>query len=784
MSHRSPRSAAGRAVTARPFALPPAVRPLALAAHLAVLSSAGMLAGWSPAVMAQAMPAPASDDIPAGALASLPADRSDAPGQAAAGGPSAPGAEAALPEASVTVTADRMGKTEGTGSFTTRSSAAATGLNLSLRETPQSVTVITRARMDEAGINALGDALAQAPGIVYTPAGSPVGGYASLSARGYPVSSLILDGVPLPASAMAGYAAIQGLGTLNTDVYDSVTVVRGATGLMTGAGDPSAAVALTRKRPTETLQATVSQSLGSWRQRRTVGDVGGPLNEAGTLRGRIVGAYEAGESWKQGYRYHKTLGYGVLEADLGSQTVARLHVQLGDNDAKGGAGPYTGYALADVEGNPTPFGRGDNSMAEWSGFDDSRTGLTAALEHRFSDGWKATLAYNHNRVKTRQRFGLASLEPEVGGEATLHIRGYRIENTANSAGAKLDGHYALFGRKHDLAVGLDGSSVKENAPDWYRNMARTVNILTWNRQFPEPDWASLYGFGWRRKIEQAGAYAATRLNVTDSLSVLAGGRWTDWRSRTLDEAGSVLEDRKENGVFTPYVGLVFDLTPSISAYASHTTIFNPQSNRDVNGDLLDPEEGSNTEAGLKGEWLGGSLNASVAVFEVKKDNLALQDGANLTPTGDDAYIAADDTKGRGWELEVAGEPVKGWRLQGGYARMLTRDSAGERLNGNLPEHQFKLFTSWTPAAMSQLTVGGGVTWQSRTYSPWLNEAWRDRYAQKAYSVANLMARYKFGRQLTLTVNLNNAFDKVYRTDLDVHDYGAPRNVLATLHYAF
>jgi len=677
-----------------------------------------------------------------------------------------------------------MALTENTRSFTTGGPVtAATGLGLTLRETPQSVTVITRERMDEAGINNLGDVLAQVPGIVYQPMGSPVGGYASLYSRGFSVDSIILDGVPIPSSAIAGYAAIQGLGTLNTDVYDSVTVVRGATGIMTGAGDPSAAISLTRKRPTRDLQLLGSLSLGTWRQRRLVGDVGGPLNEAGTLRARMVGAYEEGRGWKEGYSSDKYVGYGVLEADLSSRTMASLALEFSGDNARG-AGPYTGYALSDVEGNPTSFGRSDNPMAEWSGFRDRRIGVTASLEHGFDEDWQLKLVYNHNQVKTRQRFGLAADWPEEDGTVYLHLRSYHIKNTVDSVALKLDGHYELFGRKHDVVAGFNGSWSNEDAPDWYINFDTAVNVYTWNRQTPEPNWPSVYEFGWRYKLDQYGAYAATRLRATERLSLLAGGRVTYWRERELGEEGSVVGVRKESGVFTPYIGMVYDFTPSLSLYASYTTIFNPQYERDVNGDLLDPERGNNLEAGLKGEWFNGRLNASVGLFRVKKDNLAVPDDGKLTPTGGDAYRAEDDTKGRGWEVEVAGEPIEGWRVQGGYTRMVTRDSSGMRLNNDQPVHLFKLFTSWTPAGLSQLTLGGGVTWQSRTYTDWVEPSWLPLYAQGSYAVVNLNARYAFSERLSLAANLNNLFDEVYRTDVSGHDYGAPRNFLFTLRADF
>lgn len=675
--------------------------------------------------------------------------------------------------------------TESTRSFTSAGPvSAATGLALTLRETPQSITILTRERLDQQAITTLGDALAQAPGIFYQPAGSSVGGYASLSARGYDVTSIMLDGIPIPATAFAGYGALQGLGTLNTDVYDSITVVRGATGLMTGAGDPSATVALTRKRPTDRIQVIGLAGYGSWDQIHGMVDVGGPLNGAGTIRARAVGSFEDGDTIKQGYHYRKYVGYGIVEADLSSDTMASLTFDFGGNKGTGGAGPYTGYALTDVAGNPTPFGREDNAQSEWSRFRDRRVGVTAAIEHSFNEDWKAKAVYNHNEVKTRQYFGLTGDLPEVDGSTYIHLRSYRIRNKVDSVGVKLDGAYYLFGRRHELVAGFNGAWTDEKTPDWYRAFVYVPNIYTLDRKYPEPDWESLYGFGWATKVSQYGAYVATRLRATEQLSILGGLRWSNWRTRDLDETGVAYDDREYKGEWTPYVGAVFDITSNISIYASYTSIFNPQSSRDVNNRLLDPETGTNIEAGIKGEWLDGRLNASAALFQVKKDNLAVEDGNNMTPTGDQAYIAVDDTKGRGWELEVSGEPIEGWSIQGGYTRVLTKDSAGARLNSQNPEHMIKFYTSWTPASLSQLTIGGGLNWQSRTTSPWMDPAWADRYAQKNFAVVNLMARYALSEQISATVNLTNLFDEVYLTEMDSHDYGTPRSVMATLRARF
>ena len=158
----------------------------------------------------------------------------------------------------------------------------------------------------------------------------------------------------------------------------------------------------------------------------------------------------------------------------------------------------------------------------------------------------------------------------------------------------------------------------------------------------QPSWANE-----RVVNEQKGLFIDNRLKLLDSLALLTGARFSNWRTKTTDlDTAMVTDDRKENDVFTPYVALVQNLSPKLAAYASYTSIFYPQDNQDQNGRYLDPERGKTIELGLKGAWLGGRLTAMAAVFKNRKDNLAVPDGG-VAPNGNDSCVAVDQTKGRG-----------------------------------------------------------------------------------------------------------------------------------------
>ncbi|MFT4100364.1 MAG: TonB-dependent siderophore receptor [Burkholderiaceae bacterium] len=695
-----------------------------------------------------------------------------------------------LPAVAVMARAERSDLTEGTGSYTTRGTSAATGVNLSLRETPQSVSVITRERMDEQGLNSLREALSEVTGVHGEAAGTQVGGYIGISARGYTINSYLVDGLNI-------YADGYNVHSFDTAVYDSITVVRGATGLLTGSGDPGASVHLTRKRPTSDFQASLSQGLGRWNQRRTVADVAGPLNRAGTLRGRLVVAYDEGKSWVDRYRNNKSVVYGVLEADLGDRTLLTLALEHGRTSGRG-AGSENGFSLTFGDGSAVPSSRSDSALADWSRFTTERTMLDAKIEHRFNENWRGQLSYGHGRTDVFGSRGVAYVGADANADMSLFLRNWSTRKPVrvNDLVGKLEGRYELFGRKNDLVVGFNARDFTDvsDGGGW---TTPTVPWSQWNGHVPPVDPADPgvntdFVEDYSTKIEQAGLFAVTRLRPADGLSVILGGRWSYWKTRTeqfpnsssYDPNNPISDERKESGVFTPYAGVVYDLRENLSAYASYTEIFNPQSSRDASGKVLDPEQGKNTELGLKGSWLDGRLNASAAVFEVRKDNLAVLDGDKRTPTGDLAYVAQDSTKGRGWELEVSGQLARGWQMQAGYTRVVTRDSDGARLNGHMPAHMFKLFSSYRMPSVPGLTLGGGVVWQSKVYAFWMDESLQSINTQKSYAVANLMARYAIDRHWSLALNLNNVFDKHYRTATRDHQYGAPRNLYATLKYQF
>ena len=181
---------------------------------------------------------------------------------------------------------------EGTGSYTMPESSSATRMRLTMRETPQSVSVITRQQMDDQGIVSVAGALEQTPGITVVQDNSE--GY-SFYSRGFQLQNFQFDG--LPSLSSDGGNVRDNYSITNTVIYDRIEILKGATGLVNGAGYPSGVVNFIRKRPTQEFQGSLSAGAGSWDRYRSELDLGGPLSENGKIRGRVVGAAETRGSY-------------------------------------------------------------------------------------------------------------------------------------------------------------------------------------------------------------------------------------------------------------------------------------------------------------------------------------------------------------------------------------------------------------------------------------------------------------------------------------------------------
>ncbi|MGY2290392.1 TonB-dependent siderophore receptor [Pseudomonas sp. SDO528_S397] len=691
-----------------------------------------------------------------------------------------PGAGSTLQLGAISISGKARGSTtEGTGSYTTDSSSSSTRLNIPLKETPQSITVITQQRLQDQHLTNLTDTLEAVSGITVVREGLGADSDSYYS-RGFAINNYEIDGVPT-SSRLDNY-------TQNTAMYDRVEVVRGSTGLISGMGDPSATINLIRKRPTATPQVSIGGEAGSWDRYGANIDVSGPLTETGNIRGRLVVDYKNQSAWIDRYKQDNNLIYGISEFDL-SDTLL-LTVGFSYQTQHTNQPPRSGFPLKYSDGSLTDFKRAFNTSADWSYYDHEQTTFFTSLEQQFSNGWSGKVEYsrNENKYDSEIVYLAGDIDKSTGLGAYVMPNKFKGNPVQNAVDAYLTGPFQLFGREHELITGVTLSQIRnDNAPDYggwvrpggdYDGSLGPIN--SWNGSIGKPDFVNTGRQDF--KENQYAAYLTSRFHLNDDTTLIVGGRVIDWKQddETRYFSGDVnRSNRKETGVTIPYAGLVYDLSDIWSVYASYTKIFNPQSLQTSSGSYLAPLEGTGYEAGVKATFNEGRLNTSLALFKVEQDNLGIADGTNLTPAGGQAYKATKGTTTQGVEWEFNGELAEGWQAAGGYTYSVSTDEDDKRIATQIPRHSFKTFTSYRLSGpLDKLTVGGGLNWQSKTGFD------LTYYEQKSYAVTNLMARYDISKNLSASVNLNNVFDKEYYTTTSAGVWGAPRNLMTSFKYTF
>ncbi|MES2531987.1 MAG: TonB-dependent siderophore receptor [Pseudomonadota bacterium] len=696
-----------------------------------------------------------------------------------------------LEEVRVTAEADRSNTSEGTGSYAARASSTATGLNLSLRETPQSISVVTRQRMDDEAIESVADVLQRSTGVAVSTLDSE---RLNAYSRGFSLSNYQVDGQP------TWYSVVYGTGLTLSDmvIYDRVEVVRGAAGLLAGAGDPSGTVNLVRKRPTAEFAGYVSGSLGSWDNRRGELDVSGPLNAAGTLRGRFVTAWQDTDSYRDRYSNEKQIAYGVIEADIAPDTLLTVGLDYQKNKPRGVS--FSGLPIFWFDGSEVDYRRSASSGGAGSTWNQDTRTLFASVDHGFGQGWKGRLAYS-NYLTQRDGTRISASWGPVQSDGSVQLYGgYGVgRSEQNSIDARISGPFELLGRQHQLLVGLNASKATDRITSYSdagynltEGQRITGSILDWDGSYPAVAATTVHS-GVAQETKQTGIYASGRFSLTDALSLVVGNRissidydylWSSYAAQT-----SEAQAYRRHNVSTPYAGIVYDLNPNWSVYASYTSIFKQLQYKDRNNQPLDATTGVNFELGTKATWFDGKLNASLAVFRIEQDSLPVRDSGYTAslPDGSRAYVSVDGATTRGAEVEISGEIAPRWQGYASYSHSRTEDRNGLSLATEAPENLFKLGTSYRFAgALSGLTVGGNLYWQSDIY---YTSSWPvvGTARQGAYALVGLMARYQVNRQTSISLNVDNLFDKTYNgidPTFNTKLYGAPRNVLVTAKYTF
>lgn len=657
-----------------------------------------------------------------------------------------------------------------------RVSNGALNLDLAIKDTPQSISVVTGEQMRQFGTRSVNDALRLATGVRVDEWET---NRTSYSARGFDILNTQVDGVGMPNSWGISTGANDAFG------YEKVEVIRGANGLLTGVGNAAGTINYVRKRPTNERQGMFGLGYGSWNTLRAEVDYSAPLTDSGTWAGRVVAAHEHGDSWLRANSNRRDFVYGVIDGQVGDN--GTLAFGYSYQRAKSDGIMWGALVFMDSEGNQQAWPTDATTTQDWTYWNTTSRNAFVEYTHRLGDDWDLKLSWNHRRASGDERMFYAydgagaGLDPDTATGLVGYPWGGSDESTAHLGTVGLDGSFELFGRRHEAVIGLSHS--RSDGDD--RERSADFSSPAWGPlpSFPyptdaiaEPAWSDpvLYSV-LDQRLDRI--FAAGRFALTDRLKAIVGFNHARYRrsGRSYE-----LDFDQTTRHTSPYGGLTFDFSERVLGYVSYSDIYQPQDQVDENDRYLDASKGVNYEAGIKADWLDQRLLTTLAVFKADQRGLA-------TPTGEfnefGQYIYAGvDVRSRGVELEAVGRLGDNLDIVLGYTALKLDGLDGDDTYPWVPRRTANLLLSGRLPPYTALSWGVGGRWQSGVFN---TESSGYRVRQDSHAVLNAFVAWDVLPDASLRLNVDNIGDEKYINTLRYSGYyGAPRSYTLSFDWRF
>lgn len=655
-------------------------------------------------------------------------------------------------------------------------SSTATKTSSALLDVPQSVAVVTRKLLNDQGAVKLDDALRNVAGVM---PGGYYDGWDYYRIRGFDASfNTYLDG-------MRG-----GNGTSDeTWGLESVEVLKGPSSALYGQSVLGGLVNLTSKRPQPDAFANVSFIGGSFGFRNPAIDAGGSLNRSRTVYGRFVALYRSQDSFTDYAFNRRTYLAPSLTWRIRPSTTLTL---LGRYQREYGR---PGYPLpADGTIAPNPNGRIPvrRYVGELGGENNTVREENRQLGYQFGHQFNEQVFFHSNfRVALYHQEWNHLLYPSYlsSDERVL----YRYP---------LDYHQAWknYATDNNLEASFETGPIRHTflaGYDFFRNpqvySGETINFSDPAQYMPLDLFNPVYGrapfpasllpaYGGRTLVQYSGIYLQDQARLTSRLSITFGGRFNLATNRTEPDLSN------NTHAFTPRIGATYMLRSGVSAYASFSRSFLPQTGQvysatNSSGTFAQPERGQQWEAGLKASALGGHLFGTLALFDLERSNVLTPDF--LHPN---FSVLTGKQRSQGAEFELSSLLRRGWNVTAAYAYTFARVTADNQIptgtpTWNAPRNSVSLWTHYElpQRKLQGIAFGLGIRYYSRQAGDLLNS-----FQIPSYGLTDASVSYRRG-PFHVQVNSFNLADVRYATGSYSNVYvkpGAPRSARVSVDWTF
>lgn len=624
--------------------------------------------------------------------------------------------------------------------------------NTSLKDTPQSVTVLTEAFLTDLEVIDLNEALVYVPGIVpdsFGPAGND-----DVQIRGQPAPERLLDSMPDLTPNFRPDPAM----------LERVEIIKGSSSSLYGSSWPGGVINQITKKPKAKREHSINLQFGSYNLLREVVDFTGPVNQSKTLLYRFIAVYEQGDSFRD---YVNNDRWGVMPTFTyifrpGTQlTLSYDHLETRTT-------ADSGMPILPGEITVTLPRERFLSLPDQD-FDITRNAARVSFSHRINARWSLRAGYTYTDIDSIQALG------QVYGNvnANNHRQNRRLQTRfayTKAHVAQIDalGQFKTGPFSHRMLVGIDYRHTDQDLTLMRQEITPNyVNVDTPTYDY-SPNGSPFLELRNTSLTDSLGFYFQDQTSLlNDKLQFVLGLRYDQLKQvSTSINAPDPLTFRPPD-VLSPRYAVLYRPIPATTFYATYGESYRPDtSGRPMFGtdDRIEPTTGVLYETGAKTLFFKDRLSLDLEVFELTRENIVDAD-----PNHSGYVIQSGKERSRGYAVSFNVDPLPGLTLFGGYGHTKgniiegnrpTDPNVGKALRG-LPEDSFTVFVKYRfrNGHLKGLGLGAGYRWVEE-----FPGAYNRPFVNPSYQVVDAQVNYgwRVGKtRWSANLAVKNLLDEYY-----------------------
>lgn len=658
-----------------------------------------------------------------------------------------------------------IGKADG---YLAENSVTATKTDTPLIDVPQTISVITRERLDDQAQHSIADVLRYVPG---TTVGQGEGNRDQITLRGQNTTAdFFLDGVRDDVQYYRGLYNIE-----------RIEVLKGPFALIFGRGGSGGIINRVQKTPsTEALAIGGTASVNSFGAWDVSADVNAPISDRAAFR--VNANYEGLDSHRDFFGGERYAINPYVAVDLGQWKLGLSYEYVKDDRVTDRGVP----SIATDAGQPNrPITGHRDTFFGVPGV--NRTGLEAHIVKARLDGeltenlnWSTTLLYgDYDKYYTNVFANGAATGPQGSVALSSYTDPTTRQNFIAQSNLVWDVNVGSIGNK--ILLGVEYGD--QDSTNQRRNGTLSSNTLSLaNIVYPTVSFGPLVRNS-ESNVQFFSAYGQDQISFGDHVDLVVGLRYDRFEIEGTDRIGTPRPFARTDEKISPRVGLILKPRDNISVYGSFSRSFLPRSGdqfltMSASQQNLAPERFTNYEVGTKWD-IRPDLNATISLFQLERTNATTPDPDNVTAT-----INVGETRTKGIELALTGRITPHWQVSGGYTYQDAQLGGNDFVRlGQVPKHQFAL---WNRHDFNRSVGAGiGVIHQSSQFAAIRTSATTTRLP--AFTRVDAALFFEANDRLEFQVNVENLLDKDYFSDAHNNNNitpGAPINARFTARVKF